>query len=110
MSASDDYYAALERLKRGKPRVIKKGEKISNSSVAREAGRTPGSIKNDRHRELVADITLAAEAQPVKAIDKARSTADRAREKADTYRQKYEEALGRELMLLRRLDELENSK
>ena len=110
MSAIDDYYAALERLKRGKPRVIKKSEKISNSSVAREAGRTSGSIKNNRHAELVAAITLAAESQPVKAIDKIRSTADKAKEKADTYRQQYEAALGREVMLLRRLDELENNK
>ena len=107
MSAEDDYYAALERLKRGKPKIVDKGIKITNSSVAREAGRSGGAIREGRYPELVELIEEAAEAQPVKEIDKVRISAKKEKSDAEDYRSKYEEALGREVMLMLRLDELE---
>lgn len=45
MSALNDYYAALERLKTNKPIILPKGSTINNDTVAMEAGRKRGSIK-----------------------------------------------------------------
>ena len=45
MSALDDYQAALERLKANKPTTLPKGSAINNDTVALEAGRKRGSIK-----------------------------------------------------------------
>ena len=53
MSALNDYYAALERLKANKPEVLPKGSAINNDTVALEAGRKRGSIKKSRHATAV---------------------------------------------------------
>lgn len=47
-NALDQYFMALERLIAGRPINISKGYKITNSSVALEAGRSKGSIKKSR--------------------------------------------------------------
>ncbi|MEB3767277.1 hypothetical protein [Acinetobacter sp. MD2] len=60
MSALNDYYAALERLKANKPSVLPKGSAINNDTVALEAGRKRGSIKKSRHAALVEAIEQAA--------------------------------------------------
>ena len=52
MSALNEYYATLERLKVNKP----KGSAINNDMVALEAGRKRGSIKKSRHAALVEAI------------------------------------------------------
>ena len=61
MSALNEYYAALERLKANKPEVLPKGSAINNDTVAMEAGRKRGSIKKSRHAALVAEIELATQ-------------------------------------------------
>ena len=61
MSASNDYYAALERLKANKPIILPKGSAINNDTVALEAGRKRGSIKKSRHVALVEAIELVAQ-------------------------------------------------
>ena len=60
MSALNEYYAALERLKANKPTVLPKGFAINNDTVALEAGRKRGSIKKSRHAVLIEAIELAA--------------------------------------------------
>ncbi len=62
MSALNEYYAALERLKANKPMVLPKGSTINNDTVAMEAGRKRGSIKKSRHAALVEAIEQAAQA------------------------------------------------
>ena len=62
MSALNDYYAALERLKANKPIVLPKGSAINNDTVAMEAGRKRGSIKKSRHAALIEAIEQAAQA------------------------------------------------
>ena len=52
MSALNDYYAALERLKANKPIVLPKGSAINNDTVAMEAGRKRGSTKNNGQRHI----------------------------------------------------------
>ena len=61
MSALNDYYAALERLKANKPEVLPKGSAINNDTVAMEAGRKRGSIKKSRHAALIEAIEQAAQ-------------------------------------------------
>ncbi|WP_151830595.1 hypothetical protein [Acinetobacter junii] len=62
MSALNDYYAALERLKANKPTILAKGSAINNDTVALEAGRKRGSIKKSRHAALIEAIEQAAQA------------------------------------------------
>ena len=45
MSALNEYYAALERLKANKPIILAKGSAINNDTVALEAGRKRGQSK-----------------------------------------------------------------
>jgi len=52
MSALDEYYAALERLKVNKPNLLPKGSVINNDTVALEAGHKRGSIKKSHHTAL----------------------------------------------------------
>lgn len=61
MSALNDYYAALERLKAHKPIILPKGSAINNDTVALEAGRKRGSIKKSRHAALIEAIEQAAQ-------------------------------------------------
>jgi uncharacterized protein (DUF3084 family) len=61
MSAVNEYYAALERLKANKPTILPKGSAINNDTVALEAGRKRGSIKKSRHAALIVAIEQAAQ-------------------------------------------------
>ena len=61
MSALNEYYAALERLKANKPTILPKGSAINNDTVALEAGRKRGSIKKSRHAALIEVIEQAAQ-------------------------------------------------
>ncbi|NRP46352.1 MULTISPECIES: hypothetical protein [unclassified Marinobacterium] len=56
MSVENEYKEALKRLQ-------KQGKRISNDSVAKEAGRKPTAITKRRFPELVALIAEAAEEQ-----------------------------------------------
>jgi hypothetical protein len=103
-----DYYNALERLKKSKPNILKKGYKISKASVAMEAGRDPSAIKSSRPEfaRLIIEIAEAANKRIKPAIElKARY--DKMRISRDNYKLLYEESLARELCLIRRINELE---
>lgn len=58
-----EYYNALERLKKNRSNVVKKGSIITKSSVAREAGKDPSAIKTSRSEFtiLIEEINSAAE-------------------------------------------------
>ena len=103
----NDYFAALERIIAGIPLHVPKGAKITNDSVAVEAGRKKGSIKKSRDNfsNLIAAIKLAAEEQNKKSSnvqDKLNNT----KIKAAQYRTDLEAALARELSLLYEVYEL----
>ena len=79
MSALNEYYAALERLKANKPTSLAKGSAINNDTVALEAGRKRGSIKKSRHAVLIEAIELAAQQagqnvlSPTQQVEKAKN-------------------------------------
>lgn len=99
-----DYFDALGRLKRGKPDNVPPGTKITNDSVSQEAGRKKGTIKKSRpvFSDLIEAIDAAAKAEG-KPQDEARERLDRAKAEAAKYRALWEEALAREVSLVKQL-------
>lgn len=103
-SAMTNYFAALDRLVKGTPTVVAKGTKITNDSVALEAGRGKGSIKKSRSvfTALIEAIDLAA-AEQVKPAGLDKAKLKTAKEEAKRYRELWEEALCREASLAKQL-------
>jgi hypothetical protein len=99
-----EYFEALERLKKNEPERVPPNTKISKDSVALEAGRRKGSIKKGRKvfAKLIEEIeksTLVKQAS--------KRIAEKYKVQAADYRNRYEQALGREAMLLKNVYELE---
>lgn len=109
----EDYYSALERLKTNKPEILSKGSyKINQDTVALEAGRGRGSIKPSRPQfeALITAIEKVADTYNNKDLDKlnkANALAARYKSERDEFRENYYSALNREMMLVRRLSDLE---
>ncbi len=95
-----EYFEALERLKQGKPLHVSVGTKISNDSVALEAGRNKGAIKKSRSifADLIVAIEVAAKEQNILPIDQRKVL--KLRDEVITLRKDLEKALGREMSLL----------
>lgn len=102
-----DYFAALDRLRKGSPTRVPKGTRITNDSVALEAGRGRGSIKRSRHlfSDLIEQIQVARNGQSLPEQDNERRL-ESVKQLADNYRRLYEEALCREVSLLHEVSEL----
>jgi hypothetical protein len=113
MMLHNDYYEALERLKANKPEILTKGSyKINKDTVALEAGRKRGSIKPSREQftDLIHKIDEVGRAYNNKALDKLKITealAARYKHERDDIQSDYFAALNREMMLIRRLGDLE---
>ena len=95
-----EYFEALERLKLEKPLHVIVGTKISNDSVALEAGRSKGAIKKSRSifADLIVAIEVAAKEQKVLPIDQRKVL--KLQDEVNTLRKDLERALGREMSLL----------
>ena len=99
MSALNDYYAALERLKANKPTVLPKGSAINNDTVALEAGRKRGSIKKSRHAALIEAIEQAAQQagqnvlSPTKQIEQAKTKTKAVKSDYEQLKEDYEKLL-----------------
>lgn len=108
MTVLDEYFKALDRLKKNTPVRVEKNSKITNDSVALEAGRKKGSIKKSRSAfyELIVAIEKAQREQ-VSKIDGKQSKINSLKKEVDRYKKLYEEGLAREIMLVKKLYELE---
>ena len=99
MSALNEYYAALERLKANKPIILAKGSAINNDTVALEAGRTRGSIKKSRHAALTEAIELAAQEagqnvlSPTQQVEKAKNKTKAVKSAYEQLEEDYEKLL-----------------
>lgn len=99
MSALNEYYAALERLKANKPVVLPKGSAINNDTVALEAGRKRGSIKKSRHAALVEAIEQAAQQagqnvlSPNQQVEKAKNKTKSVKSEYEQLKEDYEKLL-----------------
>lgn len=56
--AEESFRAAFERLKHGKPNLLRKGSKVSQNNVAKEAGVDPSALRKSRFPTLIAEIQL----------------------------------------------------
>ena len=96
MSALNEYYAALERLKANKPMVLPKGSAINNDTVALEAGRKRGSIKKSRHAALIEVIEQAAQQvgqnvlSPTQQVEQAKSKTKAIKSDYEQLKEDYE--------------------
>lgn len=99
-----DYFNALERLRKGCPDRVPKGTKITNDSVSLEAGRKKGTIKKSRpiFSDLIAAISATAE-ERAKPKDDLKEQLAAAKAEAQKYRTLWEEALTREVSLVKQL-------
>lgn len=101
MSALNDYYAALERLKANKPIILPKGSAINNDTVAMEAGRKRGSIKKSRHAALIEAIELVAQEvgqivlSPTQQVEKAKNKTKAVKTNYEQLEEDYEILLGK---------------
>jgi len=59
-----EYFAALERLKQNKPERLAKGSEINKDTVALEAGRKRGSIRNRPGFEALIESIATASSEP----------------------------------------------
>lgn len=95
-----EYFEALERLKLGKPLHVPVDTKISNDSVALEAGRSKGAIKKSRSifADLIVAIEVAAKEKKILPIEQRKVL--KLQDEVNTLRKDLERALGREMSLL----------
>ena len=99
MSALNEYYAALKRLKSNKPTVLPKGSAINNDTVALEAGRKRGSIKKSRHAALVEAIEQAVQEvgqnvlSPAQRIEQAKTKTKAVKSAYEQLEEDYEKLL-----------------
>jgi len=102
-----DYFAALERLRNGRPTKVPLGTRITNDAVAIEAGRGRGSIKRSRviFFDLIRAIERAGEDQS-RASDDGKKSLEKAKAQVKSYRKLYEDALSRELSLVHEIRQL----
>ncbi len=105
--AVQEYFEALDRLTSGKSQIVSRQAKINNDTVAIEAGRHKGSIKKSRpvFAGLI-DAIKKAGANQVKPHQEAKENIRKFKVKSIEYRILYEQGLGRELALLRQVNEL----
>ncbi len=103
-NALDEYWEALERLKKGQPKKVSKGSRINNDTVALEAGRRKGSIKKSRlvFSDLIEAIKTAS-AELMEPAQAHKDQLDRLAANDRKHRRLYEEALAREFSLLREM-------
>lgn len=95
-----EYFEALERLVKNKPKVVLKGTKISNDTVALEAGRGKGSIKKSRPQFSVLIEQIKDEAQRQKdSSDGSEQKIAKLKSQVKKYREMYEESVSREVSL-----------
>lgn len=104
------YYLAITRLLANTPLVVDKGTIINNDSVAIEAGRQKGSIKSGRtsFNNLIVAINEARALQAT-STKKPKQLTSKLDHKAEAlkYRELLEASIGREIMLERKIYELE---
>lgn len=102
----EEYFEALDRLRKGKSKVVPKGTKITNDSVSLEAGRGKGSIKKSRaiFVDLIQAIDEAATIQ-AKPENEQKEQLAKAKSAARRYHRDLDAALAREISLLYELYE-----
>lgn len=104
--AAEEYRAAFERLKAGKPNIVSKADPINElDTVALEAGKKKGSLRKALHHKLCGEILGYAVKETE--LQKEIRLKEEYRKERDLKHEYWSQALGRELMLLTRIEQLE---
>lgn len=105
--AEKEFTEAFERLKSGKPMRVKKHSLIDLNMVALEAGKKAGSLRRARYPDLCKEIDAYDKPETQDQKDK------RLKEQYHSEKREYEnlwhQTLSRELMLIKRVGELEKT-
>lgn len=117
MNSLIEYFEALERLKQNNTLIIKHPYTINNDTVALEAGRKRGSIKKSRENYslLIKEIEKAkakkyqTSNEGCTPLQRSKNQLKKSREQSEEWRKKYEAAIGRELSLLKQINDLKKS-
>jgi hypothetical protein len=104
-SVLNEYFEALERLKKGRPLNVPKGSKITNDNVSLEAGRKKGTIKKSRpvFKALI-DAIDAAAAEKAEPENATKTALEAAKAIASRDRTLWEEAVAREISMFYQLE------
>jgi len=108
MAVIDDYFSALKRLVDNRPVRVERNTRISNDTVALEAGRQKGSIKRSRDsfKELISAIDVAKRNQHAPQSN-SNEKYKKMKIRMENYRTMYERGLAREIVLLKKIWDLE---
>jgi len=107
MSVEQEYRDAKLRLKTNQPINVAKGTKLSLDTVAIEAGRKKGAIRRSRYPSLYDEIIKEMEETTETPLQFAQRKRDDYKSQRDHYKGLLGKALGRELLLIERIKELE---
>lgn len=73
--AEQAFWDAFERLKKGKPRLVPKGTKVTQNNIAREVGVDPSALRKSRFPKLVVAIQQWIDENPVQSTKSPRQMA-----------------------------------
>lgn len=107
MTVEEEFFEAKERIMKNKPIRVPKHTKLSLDAVALEAGRSKGAIRKNRYPNLYDEIISQMEKHeelPIEASDRIKK---HYKEERDKYKEMLAQAYNRELMLIKRVAELE---
>ncbi|RLA82427.1 MAG: hypothetical protein DRG78_07195 [Epsilonproteobacteria bacterium] len=107
MSVVKEYEEALERLINNVPQNVPKNGKINNDTVALEANRKRGAIKAKRGFDDLMKKIENAENEKDRPLREANKKIKKIQKDRKEYRELYEGGLARELMLIKRIKDLE---
>jgi len=102
-----EFREAKIRIQKGKPINVPKGTKMNRDTVALEAGRKKGSIRYERYPALYNEIEKEMGEVIETPLQLAKRIKNDYKDKSDNYKELLGKALGRELMLIERVRELE---
>lgn len=102
-----EYFDALERIRTGRPTVVNKGVKITNDSVAIEAGRSKGSLKKSRPQfSVLLSAIREAAAEQMRTQHTEVMHLQKKQQNIDSLKKQLDAALARENSLVIELYEL----
>ena len=105
-NAEQQYREAWERLKAGKPNIVSKDKPINErDTVAEEAGRQKGSLRTKDHPDLCKEIMEYEVSET--SLQECTRLKQEYKEKMNENAKLWKSALARELMLQRRIIDLE---
>jgi len=107
MSVEQEFRDAKIRIQKNQPINVSKGSRLSLDMVSLEAGRQKGSIRRSRYPSLYNEIIQEMEEVLETPLQMSQRKRNDYKKQRDHYKSLLGKALGRELLLIERMKELE---